>query len=131
MALTFMCDEGVSPRIVGALQELYPEHTYLRVREEFGPGTPDPTWVPVCAEKGYIGLSADRSMVRNSAKRRAYLEAGFTAVIAPQLSQLPFKEQHIMVFKFWEDIVEAVSRRKVPTIFKLTSRAGIREWESL
>lgn len=126
-----MCDEGVSPRIVGALRELYPEHRYLRVREEFGPGTPDPTWISMCAERGFIGFSADRAMVRNAAKRRAYLEAGLTAIIAPQLSDLPFKEQHIMVFKYWEDIVEIVNRRNKPTIFKLTSKAGIREWDSI
>jgi hypothetical protein len=81
-ASTFFVDEclgkgvGIALREAGLLVQLHKDH--------FKEGTPDEIWIPEVGARGWVVLTKDKAIRRNSAERRAVIVARARILTLPR-----------------------------------------------
>ena len=68
---TFLFDNDISPKIVGALRALVHGHEVIALREKFEVSAKDADWIPEAGKNGWIVISRDYNQRRRDAEHRA------------------------------------------------------------
>lgn len=128
--MKFFFDEMFGPRIVRLMNTLLAREgvEFKRLTEKFPSGTDDGFWIrPLGAEKGWIILSGDNKIWKNSHERKDLIDSGLTAFIfPPSFSDFKRFDRLRYIFWMWPRISELANRNPHEHIYQLYSNYRIR-----
>lgn len=105
--MTYFFDNNTAVPITRALRALHVAAVHLS--EEFPGDTPDTTWIPLIAERGWVAITADAAIRRKPAERSALERSGLVVLFLPRnFHRRKLWEQAAWYVRFWPRISEQV-----------------------
>jgi hypothetical protein len=119
--VTFFFDACLSRAIPRILLELGVDARHLR--DHFPEDAKDTEWIPQVGERGWVVVTVDNAIKKNSAERKALRDANVTAVfLGKWFLRRQRWEQAAWILKYWRTIEQAANEAVPGTILYVNSR---------
>lgn len=102
-----LLDENLAPALARALNALFKgEHTIVHLRDKFGRGVTDQTWIDALSSDGrWIVISGDRRITRNNAEYQAFRNSRLIGFfLSKGLYKAKVTKQMERILAIWESI---------------------------
>lgn len=128
--MTFFFDECVSKNIAEALNCLVKPTVILHLRHEFEEGAGDAEWIPIAGENGWVIVTTDGRIRKNSAEQEALEAANVISVfIFKEYPRWGIWDQVVWMVKYWPKIEGQAKKAQRGTTFYVNARGKITEME--
>ncbi|MGU3540533.1 PIN-like domain-containing protein [Methylobacterium sp. A54F] len=120
--MKIVVDENLPPALARALDALFAgEHTIVHLRDRYGPGVTDLTWIPELGQEGnWIVLSGDRGIRRKRAEFQAFKASRLIGFfLSAGLNKAPLVKKAERILALWPAIETFASRAAPGAMFEL------------
>jgi hypothetical protein len=115
-------DENMSPALARALRELFTgQHDIIHVRERFGQGTTDVTWIRTLSSEGrWVVISGDRRITRSKLESAAFRSSQLVGFfLSKGLHKAPVRKQMERLLALWDRIEQQAGLVQGGAMFEL------------
>ena len=115
-------DENLPPALARGLNALFAgEHQIIHIRDRYGPGVKDLTWIPeLSAEGNWVVISGDRGIRRKRAEHVAFRGSRLIGFfLSAGLNKAPLVKQADRILALWDSIETFASRSRPGSMYEL------------
>jgi len=95
----------------------------LSIKDVFGQGTPDETWIPVVGSEKAVVITQDLNIQRTRHQRELYQKHG-VGMFFFAIRDLPYWEIVKIVVNKWEEAKGIIKHERTPFAYRCTSKKG-------